>query len=374
MGAKTSTIGAMLVLLTVAGCGNLGARHMPADQFDYNKAIARSIQEQMLLNVVRLRYFEAPVFLGVSSVLTQYAWQGTVGVTGQQGFNIGGGLESSSFIGGSALAQYLDRPTITYLPIEGDDFARRMMTPISVDLVLGLGEAGYPTDILLRAGINRINDVQNMAGGIPAPGDVDPALQAVRERENLARFQSLISLMMKLNFYNAYEVQRRDVNGEQQRVLVFSPVQSPEVAPLVDQFKTILGLDRTKNVFRIVDRRMGRGVDEITIQTRSLFQIMGFLALGVEVPPDQQQQTRMIGTGATAATGGDGQGVPFRVRWSTHRPADAFAAVEYNGYWYSMASTDIESKRGFNLMIHGFRLLAPERAAAAPVLSLPTGP
>lgn len=374
MGRGILSLAALLALLVVAGCSNFGAKQIAADHFDYNKAIARSIQEQMLLNVVRIRYFEAPNFLAVGSVLTQYAWQGTVGVSGQEGFNVGGGLQASTFISGSALGQYLERPTITYVPIEGDDFARRLMTPVSVELVLGLGEAGYPTDLLLRAGINRINDVQNMAPGIPPPGDIDAELQGRRELENLQRFQSLIGLMMKLYSHSAFEVQRREENGEKYRVLVFSPQQSPEVAALVNQFKTILDLDQAKNVFRIVDRRMGRGVDEITIQTRSLFQIMGFLAQGVDVPPEQQQETRLVGGDGVAGDTSDGKGVPFRVRWTRERPANAFVAVEYNGHWYSLAGNDIESKRAFNLMIHGFRLLAPERAAAAPVLSLPTGP
>ncbi len=72
---------AISVCMAMAACTNFGAQQVPVDQFDYNKAIARSMQEQMLLNIVRLHYFEAPVFLAVSSVLTQYAWQGTVGVS-----------------------------------------------------------------------------------------------------------------------------------------------------------------------------------------------------------------------------------------------------------------------------------------------------
>ena len=66
--------------------------------------------------------------------------------------------------------------------------------------------------------------------------------------------------------------------------------------------------------------------------------------------------------------------MPFRARWSRERPADVFAAAEYNGYWFSVANTDIESKRAFNLLIYVFSLLAPEKAAQAPVLTLPSGP
>jgi hypothetical protein len=363
------------VLLAVSSCGSFGPRQVPGDQFDYNRAIARSMQEQMLLNIVRLRFFEAPVFLAVSSVLTQYVWQGSIGVSGQEGFSIGGGLQAPSLVGGAATAQYSERPTITYLPIEGDDFSRRMLTPMPLDFVFALQEAGYATDLLFRAGIHQINEVRNLnVSGVPAPGDLDRKLQEQREIENLKRFRHLLNLMSRLYLYNAIEVQRRGENDSKERFLVISPQQDPQVTELIAELKRTLGLDPTKTLFRITDRRVGRATDEITIRTRSLFQIMGFLAHGVSLPPEQQEQSRAIGGETLAADEGDNKGVPFRVRWTAQRPRDAFVAVEYNGYWYSIASTDIESKRAFNLLVYGFRLLAPERATAAPALTLPTGP
>ena len=102
--------------------------------------------------------------------------------------------------------------------------------------------------------------------------------------------------------------------------------------------------------------------------------MMSFLAKGVEIPPDQWQQARLVADlGITADTGED-KGVPFRARWSRERPADVFAAAEHNGCWFSIANTDTESKRAFNLLIYVFSLLAPEKAAQAPVLTLPSGP
>jgi hypothetical protein len=371
---STAVFGLLLGLLVVSGCSNFGAQQIPADQFDYNKAIARSMQEQMLLNIVRLRYFEAPVFLAVSSVLTQYAWQGNLGITGQQGFNIGGGLQAPSFIGGSASAIYSERPTVTFLPIEGDDFSRRLMTPIPLDFVFALSEAGYPTDLLYRTGISRMNDVQNMAAGVPAPGDVERELQAKLEIENLKRFQNLINVILKLQLYGAIEVQRREENEQKQRVLVITGQRAPELAALVDEFRAILNLDPALDVFRITDRRMGRAADEITVQTRSILQIMSFLAKGVDVPPEQWRQARFVSGPGPGVDADDGTRVPFRVRWTAERPSDTFVATEYNGYWFSVANTDIESKRAFNLVIYLFRLLAPERAASAPMLTLPSGP
>ena len=70
------------VLLLISGCAAQGAKRVPRDRFDYNAAIAQSTREQMLLNIVRSRYLEVPVFLTVSSVLTQYEYDSSIGLGG----------------------------------------------------------------------------------------------------------------------------------------------------------------------------------------------------------------------------------------------------------------------------------------------------
>ncbi len=190
--------------------------------------------------------------------------------------------------------------------------------------------------------------------------------------DQCTRFQNLISVILRLQLYGAIEVQRREGDEKTQRFLMITGNRDPEVAALVDEFRKILSLDPARNVFRITDRRMGRAADEITVQTRSVLQIMAFLSKGIATPPEQWQQARLVGAEAIADDGG--KGVPFRVRASQEPPNDGFVAAEYNGYWFSIANTDIESKRAFNLLIYLFRLLAPEKAASALVLTLPSGP
>jgi hypothetical protein len=364
-----------LAILPAAGCTNFGASQVPVAQFDYNRAVASAMQEQMLLNVVRIRYFEAPVFLAVSSILTQYVWQGTAGVSAQRGIDVPGGVAAPSSVGGSAVAVYAERPTVTFLPVEGDDFSKRIFSPLPLEFIFALQEAGYATDLLFRSGIARMNEVQNMSvSPVSAPDDVDAQRQARREVEKLQRYQHLVDIMLRLYHLDMTEMQTRIDGDGRERFLVFSPARTAEQAALVAEFKTLLGLDPEKNEFRVTGRRLGRAPDEITIQTRSLSQIMGFLAQGVDIPEAQRDQVMMLDEASMAEAVSLGRGIPFRVRATETRPADAFVAVEYGGWWYSIANNDIESKRAFNLLISGFRLLSPERTAVAPALTLPTGP
>ncbi|MEJ2284694.1 MAG: hypothetical protein P8X85_13990, partial [Desulfobacterales bacterium] len=164
----TLLIAAALFLLS--GCAAQGARRVPADRFDYNAAIAQSTREQMLLNIVRSRYLEVPVFLTVSSVLTQYEYDRSVGLGAILEF--GSGTTDSGT--GEANLRFSERPTITYLPVEGQEFSAHLLSDTPAEIIFAAAQAGWPVDVFLRIAIQRLGAVENMSfGEIPASGDSD---------------------------------------------------------------------------------------------------------------------------------------------------------------------------------------------------------
>jgi len=44
-----------------------------SDRFDYDTAVADAWKRQMLLNIVKTRYGDAPIFLDVASITNQYS-------------------------------------------------------------------------------------------------------------------------------------------------------------------------------------------------------------------------------------------------------------------------------------------------------------
>jgi len=56
-----------------AGCRSVGPDTISRDRFDYTSAISDSAKNQVLLNMVKLRYGDMPVFVDVSSVISQYS-------------------------------------------------------------------------------------------------------------------------------------------------------------------------------------------------------------------------------------------------------------------------------------------------------------
>ena len=70
------------VLFYFTGCASIGPGTVTRDRFDYVTAISDSWKSQMLFNLVKLRYGDAPVFLDVASVINQYLVEGVVCVSG----------------------------------------------------------------------------------------------------------------------------------------------------------------------------------------------------------------------------------------------------------------------------------------------------
>src|SRR5271168_402926 len=115
-----------LLLLALGGCSaKLGPGTIPRDRFDYSGAIVRSWKEQMLLNMVRVRYMDPPVFLDVQQVVQQYTLEGT-GAISAPGWTGDTTIAPAAAVAG----RWAESPTITYLPLNGDKFSKGLLQPV----------------------------------------------------------------------------------------------------------------------------------------------------------------------------------------------------------------------------------------------------
>ncbi len=358
----------LLVILGVGGCSGFGPRSVPVDRFDYNDAISRSASEQMLMNLVRLRYLDFPYFLAVSSVITSYTYEGSLGLEATFGLHVSYDNEAK----GDANLLYSERPTITYTPITGPEFIRRLLLPIPVSTIFAMSQSGWTVDLLLFSGINRINDILNLSfAAIPPPGEVELYRQRQEDIENAMRFQHLIRLLLVLEEHGVIEFLGKHAGKAEFPTMIIKQNISGSDQALVDEFRSMLNLKPEYYTFRIIPRVAGRKEDEITIQTRSLLAIMAFVSKGIDVPEEHRKQGWVLGGPVLDPSGK--RIIPFRVCSSVKRPDDVYLSVKYRGYWFYIDAADLKSKRFFNYLLALFQLQSPITDSEKPLVTLPTG-
>lgn len=348
----------LFLSLTVSGCAQLGPDLVKAGRNDYNKVLAQTNDEETLLNLVRLRYADNPVIMQVNSVSTSFTWNQGLQVEGES-YESG---SNDSFFGGRGSLEYTERPTITYTPLAGADYVKKILTPLEIDSLLLLSKSGWGIDRLMRLTVNRMNTIDN------APQSSGPTPNEAPEFAEFQRTVKFLREAQKKNFINTGYIKKDDqiITG----ISFTSGKNSPEVRALAD----LLGIDPEQQLITLDTNAHLRRKDALGLEMRSLTGIYFFLSHGVQVP-DQDASLGWITTTLDA----DGEpfdwsnvlGDIFEVRFHTERPANAAVAVEYRGRWFYIDNADRSSKYTFMLLRQLSDLQSGKTERAGPLLTLP---
>ena len=351
----------IMLCLFLPACGRFGPRQVARDSFNYNQAIARSSSEQMLINLVRLRYREVPVFLAVGSVLTQYFYGGELRAGTKFGKPIGGASDMFAHV--NARTVYFERPTITYSPLAGQEFTQQMLTPIPDVLLFSLVQSGWPPEQLLMMGLERVNHLENI------PFSTVPSAESL---EGIRAFHHMVQVIIELSRRRSLEMQSNNSVTPSTDVLVFKEVQDNDSQVLTDELKSILGLDPDHSSFRVTQRLIGRKPDEITIRIRSLLTMMGFLSRGIEIPAAHLEEKRVEDMISPVDPEFRSLLFPLKIHSSVERPVDASVAVRHHDHWFYIKHSDHMSKQAFGLLTYLFQMQSPQAQTLGPMITVPT--
>jgi hypothetical protein len=342
---------ALLAALPVTGCQTLGSGSVPRDRLGYAGAIAESWKEQMLLNIVKQRYLDTPVYLDVSSIISSYSLATAV--------NLGAEIYPRASAGNSARlgasGTFTDLPTISYAPLTGERLVNALLRPIPPETVFAMIGGGRNADFLLRATLRSINAVHNASTMSPSARPAD------------ARFTQVIGALGRIEQGGALGLRIEKRGDDAVTFVVFHRDADADVQAAIRLVQDTLGLDPKRDEYRLVFGS-ARHADEIALNTRSIQQILGELATGVDVPEADIAEGRATARGSAAAA--DASAL-MRIHSGAERPTDAFAAVPYRNHWFWIDDRDLGSKRMFVFLTMFMSLTESGALPQAPVLTLP---
>lgn len=373
LGATSGTrLIALAVSLLATGCATSGPVTVRGDRFNFNKAGAQSTNEQILLNIVRLRYGEPIYFVDIGSMLSHYSlaaggkvggWRNNVDSLGSPALRAVYGVDdyATALKSWEADVNYTDSPTITYSPVSGDEFAQRVMARIPVGTILELAESGWDVERLLECCVQRINNVANKA--IHGTGQATLA--------SYDRFHKAVQLLQ-----DAQDAQllRFSIEFEEDRqtAYLYTPPMPESWQDQRKQFRELLDLPIGEyERLKLTTNTVKREPDELAMQTRSVLGTMYALAQDIAVPDDHLAKCQ-------PATAPSVQGESAAPKWlrveHSRLPLDgAFVQIYYRGYWFYVDDSDWSSKRTLSLLTYLFSLQSTAKGQAGPLLTVPAG-
>lgn len=303
-----------ILLLATCGCLSVPNRTIRASYTSYNQTIAYNQSQQMLLNLVRLRYRELPMFLKVGALSSSFNFE----VRGGANFGRSFGDQTWGINAGSSLSA---RPTITYTPIEGNTFVKQLLGEIDQSTFVLLFRSGWPIRTLCHVMVERIEENYNNPDQ-PTHGEFLSIVEALETAQSEHRLNFVTSdgeVYLQLTRFDA------TIEGV--------PADSAEIESMVP-------FD--------------------TFQLRSLMDVMFFLAKNTEVPDSQASHVRSA----------DPNGW-LNIQVSKDHPTDALVWIRHNGHYFSIANADIKSKDTFALVKMLFEVQAGDIQSVTPILTLP---
>lgn len=342
--------------LILSGCAATGPRALKSTRINYNLALQQSCNEQMLLNLVRLRYRDNPVFLEVNSISTQYSLGGSI--------NAGASIkeaEPDSYSAGLNLS-YAEKPTITYIPLQGEKFVERLFSPIPVEHLILLYHSGWNVARIFRLCVQQLNELQN------APSASGPTPEFKPEFEDFYRATQLLRFL------------------QQKRLLdfVYRPGEPPTPGMYLDEkaqglpetaeLLRLLGLKPGRNFYPLTTDLTTKNVYSLRVETRALIGVLFYLSHGVEVPLEDEAAGKVTVTktqeGKRFAWSSMLKDL-FTVKVSPSLPYGAAVAVHYRGKWFYIDDADLESKSTFMFLNQLFALEAGKTKSVMPMLTIP---
>lgn len=372
----------LFVILAMSGCKSIGPGRVHMDRGTYNNIVRETDQEQLLTNIVRQRYLEVTQYIQVASLTASYSLsQSLAGSVSAITSNSPASLTSSL----SPTVSYSDTPTISYIPLSSIEFAKSLMSPVSMSDFLLLAHAGgydhamlyalffeqigdASSDLLNNEGIQyptseyiKFNQITDLLGKLYKAGDfITPS--AVVFGKEIGCF---------LHFK-----QHRESSADALKLqkLLGIPPHSKDIIfmehSLLSELEDIDGI-------AVLSRQKKKPRNIVYVRLRSVYAMIYVLGRGVQIPCKDisEHMTRELVYKDGSRYDWTSKMSSILTVYSSEKepPEDTLVKVKVHNHWFYIKSSDHASKDTFDAIL---RILTLTSAVAAsnngmPVLTIP---
>ena len=412
----TISVSLFMSLLMLSGCSTVGPAFYESSFDDFNDAIRKTSDGQMLTNLVRMRYLETPVFLQVAGITTNFNINGNIGASAASREGSGNNY------GLNAGAGFSESPTISFSMPESEKYYGRLLAPLSAKQITSLYFGGFDSEAVFLTTARGVNRLRNIS-----PQFTDTAT----ETASFSDFKEVFALITKLRgeglvdieltvkqadwsspvtiddsnplskvlllgavtYANAnnFELVNYDNDVwqthryEQQMSLRFAP--SSDDSPDAQRLRKLLNLEDDRYNFpmvnaEVVNAEKPRGIygkapgaldpnitwAEIGLRGRSMMEIMQVASKKVQMPEEEVAR----GVAVVDANQGAARDTGLVIKSSKSEP-DSMLRTNYRGYWFYIDDSDLESRKQFALLNALFAVVGGTVPGAAPVMTIPVG-
>lgn len=318
---KTGALTSLLCLTFLSGCASPIALHRAVLEYDWT--VNRIETELLLLNIARMRYHEPIHFTVVSSIAATFDFRVNTGITGV--LTESPGLDSLALTLGASAAE---NPTVSIIPIQGEEFTKRLLTPISENTIQFLAQQGIEPAILLRL----------MARGMILDDENEKRRFLLNQPHRHKEYREFRQRVMHLSWLQHERhlfigPLKFNEGGERKTGRMAITNYDPDMLTNGERQKLNIQADRFSLNHIFVDIRKGYPGGDFPmfgeIKLRSFKAILGFIGRGIaedqefHVAPDSRTKSISVNPIKT-----------LTIQESNAQPEEAIISAKKRGQWY----------------------------------------
>ena len=338
-----SAIGLIITCLLISACHKVAQDAAISQHGNFNEAIAEASSKEILLNTIRAYKHQAPSFLTISSITTSNSYNSpsiSISQNGFKGANFFANTEGSISSYG---VEY--QPNITLIPNSGEEYANRLLKPLSLRDIGTIAYAENNIGLLLRLTASKVGPWINYP---PLPNEHHIA-QVIADEKNFQAFCDLLQSVYAENGHQLFFQSRVTDPNKTDRwaskydrfFTMIIPIKQP--AHFTQQELKLLQplhIDNTSKVIQFA-QVTHLGDDMIGIKSRTLVSTLKYLSSLIKDVPQSASISQIQSLLSRNF---------FSIYSSKQRPENSYLSIKHDGLWFYIKDNDTASKETFEAL------------------------